>query len=410
MKTYLVGGSVRDLLLKEIHGLVRETGDRDWVVVGAQAAELARLGFHRVGQSFPVYLHPDTKEEYALARDSDGGFSPEVTLEDDLGRRDLTINAMALTPMGDLIDPYGGRQDIEQKVLRHLEGAFDQDPLRILRVARFAAQLADFTVAPETLQAMRETADSGALEGIVAERLFNELHKALAAPEPEHFVRVLHECGVLAVILPEVDCLFGVVQPEKYHPEVDTGEHVCLALRQIARLAPGNPRVAYAVLLHDLGKGLTPVYALPSHHGHEGAGVPLVTRISQRLRVPNRFRRLAEVVCEFHLHMHRLMDLKPSTIAKLLEATRAYRDPGFLDDFCLACQADALGRGGCEDQPYPQSTQLQAYATAARQINSSDLQAQGYNPGPAMGEALKAARVRAIKQVKTALLQEQNSV
>ncbi len=410
MKTYLVGGSVRDLLLKDIHGLVRETGDRDWVVVGAQAAELLRLGFHRVGQSFPVYLHPDTKEEYALARDADGGFAPDVTLEDDLGRRDLTINALALTPMGDLIDPYGGRRDIQQKVLRHLPDAFDQDPLRILRVARFAAQLPGFSVAGETLRAMRASVDAGALDDVVAERLFNELHKALAAPAPEHFVRVLHDCGVLAVILPEVDCLFGIVQPEKYHPEIDTGEHTCLALRQIAALAPGKARVAYAVLLHDLGKGLTPGHALPSHHGHEKAGVPLVTGVSKRIRAPNGFRRLAEVVCEFHLHMHRLMELKPATIARLLEATRAYKDPAFLNDFCLACQADSLGRAGWQSKPYPQSMQLQMLATAARQINSKDLLAQGYNPGPALGEALKAARVRAIKRAKKELLQDQHSV
>ena len=362
---YLVGGAVRDELLGVPHK------ERDWVVVGSTPDELLAQNFRQVGASFPVFLHPDTAEEYALARTERKqghgyhgfavDFHPGVSLEEDLQRRDLTVNAMARDEDGSLIDPFGGQRDIEQRVLRHVSPAFGEDPLRVLRVARFAARFAHlgFRVHESTMELMREITGSGELEHLVPERVWAEFADTLSSPQPDVFIRVLRESGALAVLLPEVDRLFGVPQPEKYHPEIDTGVHVLMTMNLAARMGD-SPLVVFALLLHDLGKGLTPDSRLPSHVGHEQSGLPLVNEVCDRLRVPGAFRDLALKVCELHLRCHRLIEARPSTLMKLLEDADLLRRPERVQDFAAACEADFRGRKGLENRGYPQGTVVRA--------------------------------------------------
>ena len=397
---YEVGGAVRDALL----GLpVRE---RDWVVVGATPEAMTARGYRPVGREFPVFLHPQTGEEYALARTERKvapgyhGFtfhaSPQVTLAEDLGRRDLTINAMARDASGRIIDPHGGQADLQARLLRHVSPAFREDPVRILRLARFAARLEPlgFTVAPETVALCREMVDNGEVNALVAERVWQETAKALMARAPEAFIRVLRDCGALAVLLPEVDRLFGIPQPARHHPEIDSGEHVLLALAQSVRLA-GNLPVRFSVLVHDLGKGLTPAAELPSHRGHEARGVPLVEAVCERLRVPGECRDLARAVTRYHLECHRVRELRPATLLRLLNGIDALRRPERLPDFLTACEADYRGRLGLEDRAYPQADYLREALSRCQAIHAKPFVDQGLR-GPAIGEAMDKARIEAL--------------
>ncbi|QOJ30749.1 MAG: multifunctional CCA addition/repair protein [Gammaproteobacteria bacterium] len=400
MQTYLVGGAVRDRLL----GLpVRE---RDWVVVGATPAELEAQGFRRVGASFPVFLHAVTGEEYALARTERKtgpgyrGFAidadPGVTLEEDLRRRDLTINAMAEDPAGGIIDPYGGQADLAARQLRHVSDAFREDPVRILRVARFAARFAPlgFRVAPGTLQLMREMVAAGEAAALVPERVWQETERALSSARPDVFIATLKDCGALAVIFPEVAALWGVPQVADWHPEVDTGTHLLLALEQAARLSP-RAEVRFAVLVHDLGKGTTPPAEWPRHIGHEERGVALVEALCRRLGAPNRFRELGCAMARWHGLCHRALELRPPTILRLLEGVDAWRRAGRFEDFLLACEADARGRSGRADTPYPQAALLRRCLQAAQAVDAASLVSAGL-AAEALREALREARTRAI--------------
>lgn len=404
MQTYLVGGAVRDALLE------LPVSERDWVVVGATPEDMLAQGYQQVGKDFPVFLHPETHEEYALARTERKvgrgytGFacdsSPEVTLEQDLLRRDLTINAIAQDQNGKLIDPYNGQQDLADKQLRHVSPAFSEDPLRVLRLARFAARFAHlgFTVASETQELLRAMSNSGELNDLVAERVWQECAKALATPNPQQFIRVLRDCDALRVILPEVDCLFGVPQTATYHPEIDTGEHVLLALEQAVALN-ASTAVRFAVLLHDLGKGKTPQEVLPSHRGHEQSGLSLVADVCARLRVPKDYRNLALKVCEWHLHTHRALELKPATVLKLFDALDVWRRPQVFADFLLACEADARGRAGLESQPYRQVDYFRAALQACETVNVQSLVEEGFS-GTKLGQELRARRVAALAAFK----------
>lgn len=411
MQIYLVGGAVRDQLL----GLpVRE---RDWVVVGATPGELEKLGYRRVGRDFPVYLHPDTSEEYALARTERKtgpgyrGFEvhadPAVTLDEDLQRRDLTINAMALTDAGLIIDPAGGRAHLEARLLHHVSDAFREDPVRILRVARFAARLHDlgFRVAPATLDLMRSMVQAGEVAALVPERVWQETASALAEPRPEVYLQVLRDCGALAVIFPEVDALFGVPQPAEWHPEIDTGVHVGLALFQAAR-SHFSTEVRFAVLVHDLGKATTPRAELPRHVGHEERSVELVQALCQRLAIPNRFRDLAVAVARGHGLCHRALELRPVTLLKLLESLDAFRRGERVTEFLDACEADARGRTGLEDQPYPQRDLVLAAWRAALAVDARAVAGPG-GPGEGLvgeklGEAIRNARLAAVTGAREA--------
>jgi tRNA nucleotidyltransferase (CCA-adding enzyme) len=400
LKVFLVGGAVRDDLL----GIPQR--ERDWVVVGGTPEELEARGYRRVGASFPVFLHPETGEEYALARTERKqghgyhgftvDFHPGVTLEEDLKRRDLTINAMARGEDGELIDPYGGARDLQDRVLRHVSPAFSEDPLRVLRVARFAARLADhgFEVDESTMDLMRAITQSGELRHLAAERTWAEIAGGMAAPRPGIFVEVLRQCGALAELLPEVDRLFGVPQPQRYHPEIDTGIHVKMTMDLAARQGWG-PEVVFALLLHDLGKGLTEERHLPAHIGHESKGVPLVQAVCDRLRAPNAWRDLAVRVCRLHLRMHRLMEARPDAVMKLIEQADLLRQPNLLRDFSRACEADYRGRKGLENRPYPQAVRLQRALKAARAVRVRDLETEGLS-GPQVGEVLRKARLAAI--------------
>ncbi len=373
MKTYLVGGAVRDEML----GLpVRE---RDWVVVGGTPEELRAAGYKPVGKDFPVFLHPQTSEEHALARKErktgpgyrgfETQFSPEVTLEEDLERRDLTINAIAKDPdTGDLVDPFDGRKDIGARVLRHVSPAFVEDPVRVLRVARFAARFAPlgFTVAPETIALMREIAARGELDALVPERVWQETQRALEMPAPWTFFEVLREAQALAVVFPEIDALFGVPQPEKWHPEIDSGIHTMMVLQQATRLTP-DPIVRFGALVHDLGKGTTPPDEWPRHIAHEHRSAGLIESLCARLRIPNHYRDLAVQVGRRHLLAHKAQELRPSTLLDLLEHLDAFRRPERFEQYVLACEADARGRKGLEDRDYPQS----AYLRRAREVAAS---------------------------------------
>ncbi len=406
MDIYLVGGAVRDGLLG------RSVAERDWVVVGASPEQLLRLGYRQVGRDFPVFLHPETGEEYALARTERKrghgytGFevhcAPDVTLEQDLLRRDLTINAMARDSGGALIDPYGGRRDLEARLLRHVSDAFVEDPLRVLRTARFAARYAGlgFRVAPETLALMGDIARQGELAYLPAERVWGELERALGEPDPQVFVEVLRDCGALTHLLPELDALFGVPQPERHHPEIDTGVHTLMALRQAAELTPATD-VRFALLVHDLGKGTTPPEEWPRHIAHEHRGVELVERVCDRFKVPNRHRRLALAVCRYHTLCHRALELRGRTLLKLLRVTDALRQPDRFEAFLLACEADARGRLGREREPYPQAAYLRRAREVAAAVSGARFAAEGLI-GRALGEAIDAERTRRLDSLRTA--------
>ena len=406
MKTYLVGGAVRDSLL----GL--QAGDRDWVVVGATQAQMEADGFKAVGKDFPVFLHPLTGEEYALARTerkSGRGYrgfvvdaDPSVSLEEDLQRRDFTINAIARDEeTGELVDPWGGVRDIEQRVLRHVGPAFTEDPLRVLRAARFMARFAPlgFSLAPETAALMREMAASGELDALVPERIWQELRRSLGMKQPSAFLRCLHDTGALAVILPEVDALYGVPQRAEFHPEVDTGVHQEMVSDMAAQLAPGDDLIGFAALTHDLGKALTPTDELPRHIMHEQRGLKPLARLCERLKIPLDHRQLAEAVCREHLNVHRIDELRDATVLELIQRCDGFRRPERIAQMGLVCECDKRGRLGFEDSDYPQRATLQRLHTAALAINARDIATEGLQ-GPAIGEALKKARIRAISAVR----------
>ncbi len=433
METYLVGGAVRDALLGFPYT------ERDWVVVGATPEEMRAAGYTQVGRDFPVFLHPQTKEEHALARTERKhghgykGFvvhtDPGISIEDDLRRRDLTINAIARDADGRIIDPYNGLEDLRNRVLRHVSDSFTEDPLRVLRVARFAARYAhlDFSVAPETLTLMGNIVEQGELAHLPAERVWGEIDRALAERSPHVFIEILRSCGALVELLPEVDALFGVPQKALHHPEVDTGRHLLLVLKAAAQLswqdsgpsdagaaqesscpeqkpeftprAQGNSRVAFAALCHDLGKGITPADILPSHRGHETAGLPLVRAVCERLKVPNAYRDLALNVCEHHLNVHRARELRPTTLLRLLEQTGAFRDPTRFEEFLVACEADSRGRLGFEARPYPQADYLRRAREVATSVTAADVMRPGVS-GKAVGEAMTRERIRRLERLR----------
>jgi len=401
LSVYRVGGTVRDELMG------RSSEDADYVVVDASPEEMRSRGFRPVGRDFPVFLHPVSGEEYALARTerkSGHGYhgfvfhtGPDVTLEDDLARRDLTVNAMARAPDGELIDPFGGYRDIERRILRHVSPAFREDPVRILRLARFAARFADFQVADETLTLCREMVAGGEVDHLVAERVWQEMSRALMEAHPSRFFEVLRECGALAVILPEVDELFGVPQVEKSHPEIDTGVHTLMVIEQAARL-DASLSARFACLVHDLGKGLTPREQWPRHIAHEKRGLEPIGEVCERLRVPSDCRDLALLVGEFHLHAHRALELKPATVVKLLERLDVFRRPERLGPFLVACEADWRGRRGLEDRPYPQRDFLERAQAAALAVNARRFVEQGLK-GPAIARAMHETRVGRIAEL-----------
>jgi len=404
MDIYLVGGAVRDALLDY------PVKEYDWVVVGGRAEDLLSQGYEQVGKDFPVFLHPQTKDEYALARTERKqghgytGFAvncaPSVSLEEDLLRRDLTINAMARDDDGTIIDPYGGQNDIQRRVLRHVSSAFVEDPLRVMRTARFAARYAhlQFTVAPETLALMKSIVDEGELEHLPPERVWTEMERALGERNPEVFIQVLRDCGALGRLIPEADALFGVPQTAEHHPEIDTGEHVLMALRQAVALE-ANTDVRFAVLLHDLGKGTTPEAEWPRHIAHEERGVKLVTQACRRLKAPNRYRDLAKAVCQYHTHCHRALELRGKTVLKLLNGTDALRRPDRFELFLQACEADARGRLGFEQREYPQADYLRQALLAAQGVNASQFQSSGLT-GRALGGAINAERISQLEALR----------
>ena len=394
----MVGGAVRDRLL----GL--PVRDRDHVVVGATPAEMVDLGFQPVGKDFPVFLHPETHEEYALARTERKtapgykGFAvhaaPDVTLEEDLRRRDLTINAMAATDAEEIIDPYGGRADLASRVLRHVSPAFSEDPVRILRVARFAARFADFALAPETLALMRDMVAAGEVDTLVPERVWQEVARGLMENAPSRMFLMLRECGALARLLPELDCLFGVPQNPKSHPEIDTGDHVMRVIDQAA-LAGAPLPVRYAALLHDLGKGLTPREQWPHHGGHEARGADLVARVGKRLRAPADCADLARIVARWHGQAHNADEMRPEGLLDLLEQTDALRRPERFELFLQACIADFHGRPGYEARLFPQADRLRAALAASRAVDAGAVAARADSPGEIPG-LIRAARLAAI--------------
>lgn len=402
MQIYLVGGAVRDGLL----GLAIH--ERDWLVVGATPEEMTAQGFVAVGKDFPVFLHPETKEEYALARTerkSGHGYkgftfhtSPDITIEDDLRRRDLTINAMARDKNGELIDPFNGQRDLREKKLRHVSDAFGEDPLRILRVARFAARFHQlgFHIAEETMALMRAMVENGEADFLVAERVWQEFQRALEENHPEIFIDVLRQCGALAVIMPEIDELFGIPQRKDYHPEVDTGIHALLSLQQAALLST-DARVRFAALVHDLGKAKTPADILPRHIGHEVRSLPLIRQLCKRLSIPNEYRDLALIAAEYHTHCHKSGELNASTVFKVLKACGAFQDAQRLERFLLVCEADARGRTGLETNPYPQTERFRSGLRAAQTIKASALQAEGFE-GATLGAELEKRQIAAIEQ------------
>jgi tRNA nucleotidyltransferase (CCA-adding enzyme) len=400
MQVYLVGGAVRDALL----GM--PVKERDWVVVGATRDELLRLRYREVGRDFPVFLHPDSHEEYALARlerkvaPGYRGFSvefgPEVTLEEDLGRRDLTINAIAQSADGALIDPFGGKRDLEARRLRHVSEAFVEDPVRVLRVARFAARFAPlgFEVAPETLALMRAMVERGELAALVAERVWQESEKALREAAAGEFFRVLRECGALKVIYPEIDALFGVPQPAEWHPEIDTGVHTLMVLEQAALLS-ADTTVRFAALVHDLGKGTTAPAEWPSHRGHEERSVALIEALAARLRIPNDYRELALIVARYHGIVHRAFELRPATILEFMERADGFRRPERFAQALLACEADSRGRTGLEAKPYPQRGYLSAARDAAAAVKPSAQEIAAHS-GAKIAQHLQQRRIEAI--------------
>lgn len=414
MQTYLVGGAIRDALLGQ------PGSDHDWVVVGATPEEMVARGFLPVGRDFPVFLHPETREEYALARTerkSAPGYrgfvvhaAPDVTLEQDLARRDLTINAIALPEVrihasdrldldpADLVDPFHGQRDLREKQLRHVTDAFREDPVRILRVARFAARFTNFHVVPETMALMREMVEAGEVDALVPERVWQELSRGLMEDKPSRMFELLRECGALAVLLPEVERLWGVPQPAAHHPEVDTGVHLMMVLDMAAHLnAP--LAVRFACLVHDLGKGTTPADVLPRHIGHEQRSAKLLRAVCDRWRVPVDIRELADVVAREHGNIHRSGDLNPAAVVRLLERCDAFRKPERFDEALLACECDARGRLGLEGNPYPQRTRLLAALAAAQSVATEPIAREAQQAGatgPKIGEAIARARVAAV--------------
>jgi tRNA nucleotidyltransferase (CCA-adding enzyme) len=404
MQVYLVGGAVRDALLG------RAVKERDYVVTGATAQQLLDLGYKPVGRDFPVFLHPDTHSEYALARrERKTGpgyrgfvteFSPDISLEEDLRRRDLTINAIAQGDDGSLVDPYGGQADLAARTLRHVSAAFTEDPVRILRVARFAARFAGlgFTVHGETLALMRQMVVAGEVDSLVAERVWQETERALGEERPDVFFSVLRDCGALAVIFPEVDKLFGVPQPPQWHPEIDTGIHVLMCLRRAAQLA-APLTVRFAALMHDLGKGLTPPSAWPKHHGHEAAGVPLVEALCDRVKPPAACRELARLVCRHHANIHRVVELRADTLLELMETCDALRRPERFSELLLACQIDAQGRAGLENQPYPQRAYAEQMRAAAAGVVLGEADRADLK-GPQIAAALRLRRLAVLEPLR----------
>jgi tRNA nucleotidyltransferase (CCA-adding enzyme) len=405
MKTYLVGGAIRDKLL----GL--QPGDRDHVVVGGTPEQMLAQGFKPVGRDFPVFLHPRTGEEYALARTerkSGRGYrgfivdaDPSVTLEEDLARRDFTINAIAQDEEGGLFDPLGGVGDAQARVLRHAGPAFVEDPLRVLRAARFMARFAalGFTVAPETMSLMREMAKGGELGELVPERVWQELSRALRSATPSAFLRTLRDCDALAHVLPEVDALYGVPQRAEFHPEVDTGLHQEMVSDMAARLAPGDDAVGFAALTHDLGKALTPAERLPRHIGHEHAGLAPLKALCERMKVPAAHRELAIMACREHLNVHRLAELRDATVLELLARCDAFRKPERIAQLALVCEADKRGRLGSEEDDYPQARELLRLHAVALAVTARGFDAEALS-GPAIGEALRKARIGAIAEAR----------
>ncbi|OLQ77499.1 multifunctional CCA tRNA nucleotidyl transferase/2'3'-cyclic phosphodiesterase/2'nucleotidase/phosphatase [Photobacterium proteolyticum] len=401
MQTYLVGGAVRDALL----GL--PVKDKDWVVVGATPQQMLDLGFSQVGSDFPVFLHPKTKQEFALARTerkSGKGYTgfvchsaPDVTLEQDLMRRDLTVNAIAQTDNGTLVDPYNGQQDLLDKQLRHVSPAFVEDPLRVLRVARFAARFAHlgFTVAPETLALMQDMVVAGELSALTPERVWKEWEKSLSSENPDVFIKVLRQCGALGVIMPEIDALFGVPQPEQWHPEVDTGLHTLLVAEQAAKLSP-DTAIRFAAQVHDLGKALTPPEEWPSHKMHCQTGLGAIKALCQRLRIPNEYRDIALVVCAQHTKVHHANELRPGTFIKIFDQVDAWRKPERIKQLALCCRADVRGRTGHEDDPYRQADILQAVFAAAQNVAVKPIVEAGFT-GKAIKEQLAMHRADAVK-------------
>ncbi len=404
MEIYLVGGCVRDQLL----GL--ETKDRDWVVVGATPEEMLKQDYRQVGKDFPVFLHPETNEEYALARTERktapgySGFSfhaaADVSLEEDLIRRDLTINAIALSADEQLIDPFNGQADIKAKVLRHVSPAFVEDPVRILRVARFAARFAHlgFTIANETQKLMAEMVKNGEVDSLVPERVWQETMHALTEKTPARYFEVLRNCGALAKLFPEIDRLWGVPQPVKHHPEIDTGVHTMMVLTQAAKLST-DPKVRFAALVHDLGKGTTAKSKWPKHIAHETRGVPLVNALCDRYKIPNDYRELALIVTEYHLHYHRAKELKNSTFLKTLESLDAFRRPERFELFLLACEADSRGRTGYENNSFEQPGIYRKVFNAAKSLKAKELVAQGLK-GKEIKYELAKQRIIAIKKAR----------
>lgn len=403
MQVYLVGGAVRDQLLD------RTVNERDYVVVGATPEQMLAAGYMPVGSDFPVFLHPQSKEEYALARTERksgvgyGGFtfytSPDLSLEQDLIRRDLTINAMALAEDGSIIDPYGGQQDLQDRILRHVSPAFIEDPLRVLRVARFAARYAPlgFSIAPETLDLMQQLVIQGEIHHLTPERIWKETQRALTEDRADVYFEVLRQCGALQVIMPEVDALFGVPQRPEYHPEVDTGIHTLMTLQRACE-AGYSDRVRFAAVLHDLGKALTPIDILPRHTEHEARGVEPIRALCQRLKVPTQYQQLAELVCREHLLCHQVMELRPGTIWRLLQRLDVLRRPERVEEFIQACECDARGRLGLEQRPYEQANFMREAIQQVRNIRASDLPA--HIQGSDIGEALITARIAALTTLK----------
>jgi len=402
MEIYLVGGAVRDKLLK------LPVTEQDWVVIGETPESMVQQGFRPVGKDFPVFLHPQSHEEYALARTERKtapgykGFaihaSPDVSLEQDLIRRDLTINAMAMTPQGQLVDPYNGQQDLEQRLFRHVSPAFAEDPVRILRVARFAARYTHlgFTLAEETRELMQSMVNAGEVDHLVPERVWAEFLKALSEQTPSAFFYTLKSCTALEKVFPEINRLFGVPQPEKHHPEIDTGLHSMLCLEQAALLSP-RPDVRFAALVHDLGKGLTPKDNWPHHYNHEKLGLPVLELLCTRLRVPNAFKALAMQVMHYHTHCHKAAELRAATLTDMLATLGAFKPTNTLAEFLLACEADAKGRTGLENNPYPQADLLRGAAKACGSVDisailNSELQ------GPKIGEAIRQLRIKAVAE------------
>lgn len=404
MKFYLVGGAVRDKRL----GI--EPKDRDWVVVGGTPTEMLNNGFEQVGADFPVFLHPETREEYALARiekktgNGYNGFrtsTENVTLTEDLYRRDLTINAMAETPEGELVDPFNGLADLKASILRHVSSAFAEDPLRVLRVARFAARYAQrgFTVHSSTMVLMKRMVERGELDHLTPERVWKETEKALSGSDPQVYFSILHNCGALRILFPELDALFGIPQPAEHHPEIDVGIHSLMTLKQASVFTCQDPVVCFAALVHDLGKALSPKNNLPHHYGHEANGVYPVNTLCDRLKVPAVYRELAVMSARYHLHSHRAMELRPTKIMELFEKTDAFRRTDRFHSFLDVCRADAQGRLGFQERPYPQAAYLTFALTKAQGVNVQDLIKKGFT-GEKLGRMIRQARVAAIKNHK----------